>query len=149
MEPLQLSLERNARRREYLLRNREKTLEARRKYRLKNLAKERARAIKWSANNPEKVLLWNARRRAKKSGLAFSITLADISIPKVCPYLGLPLSHGGVVSRNSASLDRKDNRFGYVPGNVEVISYSANRIKNDASPSELVLFAKEILRRHG
>jgi hypothetical protein len=50
----------------------------------------------------------------------------------------LPLkSSGGYQSDGSPSLDRIDPKKGYVKGNVAVISYKANRIKQDATPEEL------------
>ena len=47
---------------------------------------------------------------------------------------------------NSPSLDRLDNNKGYTKENISVISYKANRIKNDASFEEiekLYLWLKE------
>lgn len=83
--------------------------------------------------------LWNnARERATRFGLPFSITKADIVIPEVCPVLGLPLSFGkGVLHDGSPSLDRIIPERGYVRGNIEVISHRANTIKNSSSPEEL------------
>ncbi len=39
--------------------------------------------------------------------------------------------------RNTATLDRIDNDIGYVVGNVAVISYRANTMKNDATLEEI------------
>ncbi|MGE3333610.1 MAG: hypothetical protein AB7I36_08200 [Rhodospirillaceae bacterium] len=63
---------------------------------------------------------------------------ADIVIPKTCPVLGIDirLSNGGF-NDNSPTLDRVDNALGYVPGNVVVVSWRANRIKCDAAIDEL------------
>jgi hypothetical protein len=47
----------------------------------------------------------------------------------------------------SPSLDRIDNNKGYIKGNVEVISWKANIMKSNASPEELVEFAKAILEK--
>lgn len=61
-------------------------------------------------------------------------------IPTHCPVLGLQfklrIGKSGPCD-TSPTLDRIDNRKGYVRGNVEVISWRANRIKCDASTSEL------------
>jgi hypothetical protein len=61
-----------------------------------------------------------AKKRAKKSGLDFNLTRADIVIPKKCPVLGLPLQvNSGKfywTNQTSPSLDRIDNAKGYVKG---------------------------------
>lgn len=88
-------------------------------------------------SQPEYYLWSKAKRRASKSGMEFTIELADIVIPKLCPVLGIPI---GVLK--GASLDRIDNGFGYIKGNVMVISRRANTIKSDASLHELVMMGK-------
>ena len=84
-------------------------------------------------------MLSRARRRAKKAGLPFSITSADVLIPEFCPVLGARLEwhdkQGGAF--NSPSLDRLIPELGYIPGNVMVISKRANCIKQDASAEEI------------
>jgi hypothetical protein len=120
----------------------------------------RASARRWNAAHPERkrvlgkesydrrrgtedsarrVMVRNARSRAKTRELEFSLTLADVVIPPRCPVLGLPL----VVSKSrtrfapdSPTLDRIDNTRGYVPGNVFVVSYRANALKSDGSAEE-------------
>jgi hypothetical protein len=91
-------------------------------------------------------LLENARRRAKKKNLEISISLADITIPKVCPLLGIEIKLGGdgLFNMNSPSLDRKDNSRGYVKGNVAVISLKANKLKSDLSIEELRHLARAL-----
>ena len=83
--------------------------------------------------------MWDAARgRAATKKLPFSIRAADIKIPEKCPVLGIRLVRGlGISHAGSPSLDRLDNRRGYVPGNVAVISHRANRLKGDASLAEL------------
>lgn len=98
----------------------------------------RAIARNYIRNNPVTVMLRDARGRAKRKGLPFSITKADIAIPELCPVLGIPLIRStGSVSPASPSLDRIDNSKGYIPGNVCVISHRANMLKNSASLDEL------------
>jgi hypothetical protein len=66
--------------------------------------------------------------------------VADIVIPEVCPVLGIPMfrSKGKVgVKDHSPTLDKLIPELGYVSGNVYVISSRANRIKTDATRSEL------------
>jgi len=36
-------------------------------------------------------MLYNAKRRAQKKQLPFSLVIEDIVIPEVCPYLNIPL----------------------------------------------------------
>ncbi len=83
-------------------------------------------------------MLTAAKTRAKAKGLLFSLELSDIKIPLHCPILGMLLKEGrGPRCESSPSLDRVIPALGYIPGNVQVISYRANRIKNDATPEEL------------
>jgi hypothetical protein len=89
----------------------------------------------------ESVMLYRARERAKDKGIECTITREDIFIPEFCPALKIKLDlDNGVEDRDSSpSLDRFDLTKGYVPGNVHVISFRANRIKNDSTPEELKL----------
>lgn len=89
-----------------------------------------------------------AKARAAKAGVPFNLTHTDISIPHQCPVLGIPLIVGASkASDNSPSLDRVVPRMGYVTGNVLVISNRANRIKNDATATELRQVA-DFFERH-
>lgn len=94
-------------------------------------------------NNPEHYLWRSAKQRARKKGLDFDIEVSDIIIPQYCPLLNIPIIHmvgqGTHRNPNAASLDRIDNRFGYVKGNILVVSWRANFIKGDASIAELEL----------
>ena len=90
-------------------------------------------------------MLHAAKAHAKKIGVPFSITVEDFEIPKLCRVLGIPLKRAlgkGCWRPNSPSLDRKRGELGYVPGNVAVISFRANRMKNDATLEEV----KAVLR---
>lgn len=103
---------------------------------------------KWKV---EKRLLYAARRRAKNQGLEFSIEESDIIVPTHCPILGIPLVSTrprGDSRRDIASLDRIDSSKGYTKDNIEVISWLANTMKNNASTELLVKFSKEMLRRY-
>ena len=91
----------------------------------------------WKQTNPEKRMLIDAKVRAKRRGMEFTLLPSDISIPETCPVLGIPLRRSGKFCPNSPSLDRIDNTKGYVKDNVIVVSYRANSIKKDATPTEL------------
>ena len=102
--------------------------------------------FKRKLNDPEYYLWKQSKHRALESGLEFSIAVNDIIIPKCCPYFGKPLE---VRNKEWApSLDRIHNDQGYIPGNVRVISYKANKMKNNASVSELLAFAKGVIAVH-
>ena len=105
----------------------------------------RTRQYEWKLNNPEKILLSQARERATKDGLAFDLTIDDIFIPDVCPVFGVTLGRGNkTASPNSPSLDKIIPEKGYVKGNVRVISYRANTIKSNGTADEHLKIAKYI-----
>jgi hypothetical protein len=78
------------------------------------------------------------RIRARKKGLAFSISSFDLmdstgKLPEFCPVLpSIRLDYAaGPERRKWASVDRIIPSLGYVPGNVRVISMCANLAKMD------------------
>lgn len=95
--------------------------------------------------NPVQWLVSTAKGRARQRGIPFNITIHDLVVPKVCPYLKTPFVPKTMYAM---SLDRIDPDKGYVKGNVEIISRKANVMKNDASVEELLEFAYEILERY-
>jgi len=103
--------------------------------------KPRAKASyeKWFSDNREKRMLSSARARARSRGLDFDLELDDIVIPEYCPVLGIKLSTetGNKNQYDSPSLDRIDSSKGYVKGNVAVISWRANWIKQNATLEEV------------
>lgn len=88
--------------------------------------------------NVAKYLWASAKARADKRGLDFDIDIEDVVVPKVCPLLNIPLYVGkrNESRKNSPSLDRIDNNYGYIKGNIQVISNKANTVKNDLSFEE-------------
>ena len=101
----------------------------------------------WRTRSPAARLLTKARERARRDGTEFTITLADVqnAWPKngLCPALKLRLRSGiKRVIPESPTLDRLDTTFGYVPGNIAVISRQANMLKNNGTARELELIAK-------
>lgn len=93
-----------------------------------------------------KRMLSGAKQRAKDKGLLFDIHYEDIQIPNLCPVLKIPMvpSVDGSMTDNSPSLDRRIPYLGYTRGNVTVISMRANRIKSDATSSELNLVSSYV-----
>lgn len=69
--------------------------------------------------------------------------LETIELPEYCPMLGIKLNYDGYEKSgwsrtdNSPSIDRIDSTKDYTLDNIQVISWRANRIKNDATPEEL------------
>lgn len=93
----------------------------------------------WYDRNPEYKLLQDARHRAKKLGLECNITIEDVAVPARCPVLDIELRFEKKArTGNSPSIDRIDNTKGYVKGNTRIISWRANRLKQDATLEEIV-----------
>lgn len=94
---------------------------------------------RYAQKRPEHNLLMKRWRRVKGTDIPFTITEKDVIIPTHCPVLGIPLLIRPSMKdrERSAVIDRINPKRGYVPGNIVVISYRANRIKNDATLKEL------------
>ena len=126
--------------------NREQSNASARAWRRANPDKTAASARRGRQNQPVLYLLRIARARAKLKGLAFDIAAADLAIPEVCPLLGIRIDPFTEVEDFHPSLDRLDNTKGYVKGNVFVVSYRANLLKNNATADELRKIADGIDR---
>jgi hypothetical protein len=84
--------------------------------------------------------LWRlAKARARLRGIPFDLEVSDVRVPACCPALGIALRWGCSKRQKdeSPTLDRVIPALGYVKGNVNVISWRANRIKSDATLAEL------------
>lgn len=118
-------------------------------WRAANKAKAYECERRWRGENIPQCMWNSAKRRASMKGLPFTITVADIVIPDVCPVLGLPFEHNvGCPKDNSPSLDRIDPALGYVPGNIAVISFLANKVKQTAT-SEQIRRVADYVASHG
>jgi len=116
-----------------------KHAENERKRRHKNIEETRAKDRMRKTTNRAAYLVNHARRRAKKLCLEFAITVDDIGqIGTHCPILGIEYNHEACHATKdfSPSLDRIDNAKGYVSGNVQVISWRANRLKSNGTAEE-------------
>lgn len=91
--------------------------------------------------DPRKSILARSKARAKRLSVDFNLTVDDIVIPKVCPVLGITLEIGAEDTDTSPSIDRIIPELGYLAGNIIIISNKANRIKNNATPEELLKVA--------
>jgi hypothetical protein len=116
----------------------EKNREKVRRWRKRHLEQCRIKQAAYYRKNPAIYLLNACRSRARLSGIPFNLTKEDIIIPAICPVLGIPLEHGTKgFHENSPSIDRIVPDRGYVRGNVVVISFKANRMKQNATTKEL------------
>lgn len=112
-----------------------------------SIAKRRAREQATRHADPRLSMIRNAKQRAKRAGVPFAITVGDIVIPGTCPILGILLKTSlRQPTDNSPSLDRIVAAKGYIKGNIAVISFRANAIKNSASADELRAVAEWINR---
>jgi len=97
--------------------------------------------------NPEYYLWKAAKKRSRDNNLEFDIIPADIIIPQFCPLLNIPIIHKtgtGKRRYNSPSLDRLNNKLGYIRSNILVVSWRANFLKSDASINELRLLLNNL-----
>lgn len=77
------------------------------------------------------------RKKQNNQRWEWNITSGDIQWPTHCPILGIELDYFAEKRQeNSPSFDRKDSTKGYIKGNVQIISWRANRIKNDGTEEE-------------
>jgi hypothetical protein len=86
-----------------------------------------------------KSMWWRAKKRSEKSGIEFNILKEDIVIPEFCPVFGFTFQVGdgkGPIDK-SPSLDRINNSKGYIKSNIQVISFKANRMKNDCNVDDV------------
>lgn len=121
----------------------------REKQRVRGKEYQQQALIRFRRNSPSKYMIQNARRRAKERGMACTITELDVPIPELCPVLGIPLKFGigtGVALPNSPTIDRIDPTLPYIPGNVRVISYRANMLKNNMTYEEWELLGIDMKR---
>lgn len=99
---------------------------------------------------PEKYHWLDKMLRTKKVPKEDRLWMLDnILLPDVCPIFGIELNYygnpdgkpGWARGDDSPSLDQIIPSKGYTPENIQIISWRANRIKNDSTPEELRLLA--------
>jgi hypothetical protein len=95
---------------------------------------------------PEIKSLYNRlKSSAKKRNIPFTLTLTELNnltFPISCPILNIPLNSNNVQSDNSYSIDRIDSDKGYEIDNIIVVSWKANRLKNNATKEEMEKIAE-------
>lgn len=152
--------ERNAYKREWYAKNKERLLAKSKKWVKDNPEKRKEISRKYKEANKEKALAYiinnfewymfnSARSRSRIHKIDFNLTVEDIVIPEYCPYLRVPLTKimGQGRQDYNPSLDRIDPTKGYTKGNIQIISDKANRMKNNATKEELLQFAESILAK--
>jgi hypothetical protein len=101
-------------------------------------------SLKYKLTNQEKYIFQRAKIRAKRKGLEFNIDIEDIIIPEKCPLLEIPINMAASNQDERPSLDRIDSTKGYVKGNIMIISWKANKLKNNFTSQELLLVGKNL-----
>ena len=109
----------------------------------KNVEKQRLMDREKYYNSDPKIIwakksFYKAKTRALRRGLEFTITLDELNdlCGDECAYSKMILDYSRgkrCVNFNSPTMDRIDNKFGYISGNVAVVSHYANVVKNDKS----------------
>ena len=119
--------------------------------------KEYASGEEWIAwrkeryyRNPERTIWIEARNRARSQNLPFDIDPEDCQIPEFCPVLGISLTAKGkgTKSDSTPTLDKVDPSKGYVKGNVNIISWKANRLKSNCSDPEVFESIASYIRKN-
>lgn len=100
--------------------------------------------------DPDIKTLYNRiKNSAQRRNIEFTLTLSDLydlSFPITCPVLGIPMQFNrGRPQDDSYSIDRLDSSIGYTIDNIRVISYRANRLKSDATQTEITKLANYIV----
>jgi hypothetical protein len=121
--------------------NKERTKEANNAWGKANRDKTREYVKAWERRHPLRAMFQHAKSSAKGRGLEFTLTMDDLAWPAHCPIFGIELCYDRDKKTphrdNYPTLDRWDNSKGYVPGNVFVISWLANRMKWHATIEQL------------
>jgi len=145
--------------REYYLRNKSKVSAYHKQRYLRDVEGNRAQRRAYAAENKEARVEYNrgwarkdnrhrpwvkayhsSKSRAKKNGIPFDLTPEYLESiwTDICPVFGIELVVGsGAKSDASYSLDRIDPDKGYVQGNVVVVSFKANRMKNNGTLDDI------------
>ncbi len=108
------------------------------------------RRLKKSGDGLRVYLVKNARDRALKKNIDFDLTVDSIGVmPSKCPILNIELKkQDGIHGEGSPTLDRIENKLGYINNNVRIISHKANSIKANGTADEHDKIAIYIRENH-
>ena len=103
---------------------------------------------RWGRANRFLRRFYDARSRAKKINLPFSITLEDLRAKlkaqgNRCALSGLPLTE------QMASPDRINSDLGYTPENIQLVLMDLNYMKNDLPEPEFIRLCRAVVKKHG
>jgi hypothetical protein len=87
---------------------------------------------------------------SKRKGKEFNIDiqyLIDIYNNQngICNISGVPMTYDYGSKITNISIDRIDSRFGYIKGNIQLLCYIANIMKNVFELKDLILFSEKII----
>lgn len=115
----------------------------------KRNAEAKVRMDRLKAENPERYILMAIKSRSVMEGIEFNLTESDLKIPELCPVFGTELLSGRAPGKRTdatPTVDRIEPSRGYTKGNVRVISWRANRLKNNATLEEIEAIAAYMRR---
>jgi hypothetical protein len=83
------------------------------------------------------------KSQAKSLGIEWNIRFQEVEWNDYCPVYDIRLDwfNEGKAKDNTPSFDRTDSDKGYVAGNVVVMSWRANRLKNNARKEDIIALA--------
>lgn len=157
---------------EYYYRNKEKEKERREDWRKKNLVKfkdsQKESSKRYYEKNKDRLnkkhsekrmndpclrmlnaSYGNARSRKKEHNVKISYIRDIYPKDNSCPILGVEFDTSTFKGDYAPSLDRIDSSLGYVEGNLQIISWLANRMKTNSTKEQQLLFARGILKFYG
>lgn len=106
------------------------------------------KARKTRVLDPRPRMLASCRGRAKFRNKVVTLAISDIKIPSLCPTYYIPIKvNKGIRKDDSPSLDCIDSHGDYTPETSEVVSWRANRHKNDSTEEERILLVLHDLKR--
>lgn len=73
----------------------------------------------------------------KNKNIPFNIKFEDVKWPEYCPILDIKINYfNDTMTDDSPSFDKMHPDVGYIKENVQIVSWRANRIKNNGTAEE-------------
>jgi hypothetical protein len=100
----------------------------------------------FSPKNYISTLLNRTSRRKKEHNIDIQYLLDIYESQKgLCNISGIRMTHIHGSASTNISIDRINSDLGYIKGNIQLVCYITNIMKNKFSMEELILFCKEIV----